>query len=90
MPQGDEEGGEVEGALKDGNQAVVADLDASEILEPGVGAFDFPAFAVSAQLAFVFEAAIVPIMRRRSITFRCRHSSPSAMPKATTLHSRMR
>ena len=51
MPQGDEEGGEVEGALKDGNQAVVADLDASEILQPGVGAFDFPAFAVSAQLA---------------------------------------
>jgi len=51
----------VEGALKDGNQAVVADLDASEILEPGVGAFDFPAFAVSAQLAFVFEAAMTVV-----------------------------
>jgi len=47
--------------LKDGNQAVVADLDASEILQPGVGAFDFPAFAVSAQLAFVFEAAMTVV-----------------------------
>jgi hypothetical protein len=32
MPQGDEDAGEVEGALKDGNQAVVANLDAAEVL----------------------------------------------------------
>jgi len=32
MPQGDEDAGEVEEALKDGNQAVVADLDAAEVL----------------------------------------------------------
>jgi len=51
----------VEEALKEGNQAVVADLDASEVLQPGVGAFDFPAFAVSAQLAFVFEAAMTVV-----------------------------
>jgi hypothetical protein len=57
MPQGDEEAGKVEEALRDGNQAVVADLDAAEVLQPGVGAFDFPAFAESAQLAFVFETA---------------------------------
>ncbi len=61
MPQGDEEAGEVEESLKDSNQAVVADLDASEVLQPGVGAFDFPAFAVSAQLAFVFEAAMTVV-----------------------------
>jgi hypothetical protein len=51
----------VEEALKDGNQVVVADLDASEVLQPGVGAFDFPAFAVSAQLALVFEAAMTVV-----------------------------
>jgi hypothetical protein len=51
----------VEEALKNGHQAVVADLDAAEVLQPGVGAFDFPAFAVSAQLAFVFEAAMTVV-----------------------------
>jgi hypothetical protein len=61
MPQGDEEAGEVEEALKEGDQAVVADLDAAEVLQPGVGAFDFPAFAVSAQLAFVFEGAMTVV-----------------------------
>jgi hypothetical protein len=43
MPQGDEEAGELEEALKDGIPTVVADLDAAEVLQPGVGAFDFPA-----------------------------------------------
>jgi hypothetical protein len=51
----------VEEALKDGNQALVADLDAAEVLQPGVGAFDFPGFAVSSQLAFVFEAAMTVV-----------------------------
>jgi hypothetical protein len=32
MPQSDEEAGEVEEALKDSENAVVADLDAAEVL----------------------------------------------------------
>jgi hypothetical protein len=72
MPQGDEDAGEVEDALKDGNQAVVANLVAAEVLQPRVGAFDFPAFAVSAQLAFVFKAAmtVVAAVRERSVLCR--------------------
>ena len=58
MPQGDEEAGEVEEAVKDSEDAIVADLDASEVLQPCVGAFDFPAFAVAAQLSFVFKSAV--------------------------------
>jgi hypothetical protein len=50
MPQRDEEASEVEESLKYVKAAVVADLDAAEILQPGVGALDFPALAVSAQL----------------------------------------
>jgi hypothetical protein len=37
MPQGDEEIGTVEEFLKDGEYAVVADLDAAEVLQPCVG-----------------------------------------------------
>ena len=58
MPQGDEKAGAVEEALKHGEDAVVAHLDAAEVLQPGVGALDFPAFAVAAQFAFVFKAAV--------------------------------
>jgi hypothetical protein len=56
----------VEEALKDGEDAVVADLDAAEILQPCVGALDFPAFAVAAQLSFVFQSAtsVVASVRR--------------------------
>jgi hypothetical protein len=39
----DEEAGAVEEALKDSEDAVVADLDAAEVLQPCVGALDFPA-----------------------------------------------
>ena len=48
-------------ALKDGEDTVIADLDAAEVLQPGVGAFDFPAFAVAAQFAFVFKAAMLVV-----------------------------
>src|SRR5271170_1091068 len=58
MPQGDEEASEVEKSLKDGQDAVVAYLNAAEVLQPGVGSFDFPALAVSAQLSFVLETSI--------------------------------
>lgn len=61
MPQGNEETGEVEEALKDGEDAVVADLDAAEALQPSIGAFDFPAFTVAAQLAFIFKAAMAVV-----------------------------
>jgi len=36
MPQGDEEAGEVEEALKHREDAVVADLDAAEVLQPAL------------------------------------------------------
>ena len=56
----------MEEALKDGEDAVIADLDAAEILQPCVGALDFPAFAVAAQLSFVFQSAmsVVASVRR--------------------------
>jgi hypothetical protein len=62
MPQGDEETCEVEKALKHCEDAVVADLDATEVLQPGVGALDFPALAVATQLAFVLESAIADVL----------------------------
>ncbi len=49
----------MEEALKPGKDAVLARLDAPEILPPGVGSLDFPAFAVASQLAFVREAAVL-------------------------------
>jgi len=52
----------MEESLKHGEDAVVAHLDASEVLQPGVGALDFPALSVTAQLAFVLESAIVDIL----------------------------
>ena len=51
----------MEKALKHGKNAVIADLDAAEVLQPGVGALDFPALAVSAQFAFVLEAAVADV-----------------------------
>ena len=51
----------MEESLKDGKDAVIAHLDAAEVLQPGVGALDFPALAVSAQLAFVLEAAVAEL-----------------------------
>jgi hypothetical protein len=58
MPQRDEEAGEVEEALKDSENAVVADLDAAEVLQPSVSALDFPAAFVSAEFAPIFIAPL--------------------------------
>jgi hypothetical protein len=51
MPQGDDQTSAMKEALKHGKNAVIAHLDAAEVLQPGVGAFDFPAFAIAPQLA---------------------------------------
>ena len=48
--------------MKYGKHAFVAHLDAAEVLQPGVGAFDFPALAVSVQLAFVLEATVADVL----------------------------
>ncbi len=61
MPQGDEDAGVVEEALKESKEAVVADLDAAEVLQPSVGAFDFPALAVAAELSFIFKSAMAVV-----------------------------
>jgi len=52
----------VEEALKHCEDAVVSDLDAAEVLQPCVGALDFPALSVTTQLAFVFESAIADVL----------------------------
>ena len=44
--------------LKDSEQAIVSDLDAAEVLQPGIGALDFPASSIASQLAFVFETTV--------------------------------
>jgi len=59
----------VEESLKDGEEAVVADLDAAEVLQPGVGAFDFPALAVTTQLSVVFKSALSVVAAVRSDQF---------------------
>src|SRR5580658_6234533 len=61
MPQSDDQAGAMEKALKYGKNAVETDLDAAKVLQPCVGAFDFPALAVSAQFAFVLEAAVAGV-----------------------------
>jgi hypothetical protein len=48
--------------LKHCEDAVISDLDAPEVLQPGIGALDFPALSVTAQLAFVLESAIADIL----------------------------
>ena len=56
----------MEEALKHREDAVVADLDAAEVLQPCVGTFDFPALAVAAELSFIFKSAmaVVATVRR--------------------------
>jgi hypothetical protein len=49
--------GAVEKSLEDGEDAVVADLDAAEVLQPCVGAFDFPVRA-SALVQTTLRSAI--------------------------------
>src|SRR6266700_1650112 len=70
MPQCDEEAGKLDEALKDGEYAVVSDLDAAKVLQPGIGALDFPPSPVASQLAFVFEAAVANVAAIRSNQFR--------------------
>jgi hypothetical protein len=36
-------------------------MNATEVLQPGVGAFDFPAFAIAAQLTVVFKTAMTVV-----------------------------
>ncbi len=49
-------------ALKHRKNAVISDLDATEILQPGVGAFDFPTFPVASQLAFILKAPVADVL----------------------------
>ena len=51
----------MEKSFEYGEDAIVAHLDAAEVLQPGVGALDFPALAVASKLAFVLEATIANI-----------------------------
>ena len=44
----------MEEALEDSEDAVVADLDAAEVLKPGIGTFDFPAAFVAPEFAPIF------------------------------------
>jgi hypothetical protein len=48
-------------AVKHGEDAVISDLDAAEILQPGVGAFDFSTFPIASQLAFVLKAPVADV-----------------------------
>ena len=52
----------MEESLKHCGDAVVAHLDAAEVLQPGVGALDFPALAAAAQLSFVLESAVADVL----------------------------
>jgi hypothetical protein len=49
-------------ALKHGENAVISDLDATEILQPSVGAFYFPTFPVASQLAFVLKTPVPDVL----------------------------
>jgi spore germination cell wall hydrolase CwlJ-like protein len=53
----------VEEALKESKDAVVADLDAAEVLQPSVGAFDFPAAFVASEFASIFIASLSIVAR---------------------------
>lgn len=48
----------MEEALKESEDAIVAHLDAAKVLQPCIGAFDFPASSVAPQFAFVVEATV--------------------------------
>src|ERR1035441_6550633 len=62
MPQRDEDASKMKGSLEYGEDAVVAHLEAAEILQPGVGALDFPALAVASQLTFVLKATLANVL----------------------------
>jgi hypothetical protein len=68
----------MEEALKDGEYAVVSDLDAAKVLQPSVGALDFPSSSIASQLAFVLEAAVANVAAIRSNQFcPALHHSPA-------------
>jgi hypothetical protein len=52
----------MEKSLEYGEDTVVAHLDAAEVLQPRVGALDFPALAVASQFAFVLEATVANVL----------------------------
>ena len=56
----------MEESLKDSEDAVVADLDAAEVLQPCVGSFDFPSLAVAAKLSFIFKSTMAVVAAVRS------------------------
>ncbi len=60
----------MEEALKHSEDAVVTHLNAAEVLQPGVGALDFPALAITTKLAFVLKAAISDVFSVRDNQFR--------------------
>ncbi len=68
----------MEEALKHSEEAVVVDLDAAEVLQPGVGALDFPALAVAAELSFIFKSAMAVVAAVRSDQFCAAPSQPRA------------
>jgi hypothetical protein len=68
----------MEKALIDAQQAVVTNSQPPVVAEPGVGAFDFPASAVSPQLASVIESLVlfVPAVGSNQLDAALFHSSP--------------
>jgi len=48
MPQGDDEASTVKEALVHAQDAVIAYLDTAEVLQPSIGALDFPAPPIAA------------------------------------------
>lgn len=49
-------------SLKDGKDTVVAHLDTTEVLQPGIRALYFPTLAIATQLALVLESAIANVL----------------------------
>ena len=68
----------MEEALKDREYAIVADVDAAKVLQPGICALDFPAFAVAAELTFVFKSAMAVVAAVRSDQFGAALFQPQA------------
>ncbi len=52
----------MEKSLKHCEDAVVSDLDAAEVLQPGIGALDFSTLSVTTQLSFVLESAVAYVL----------------------------
>jgi len=70
MPQGDDKASAMKEALEHTEDAVITDLDTTKVLKPCVGALDFPASSITAQLAFVLERPANPAPAIRYDQFR--------------------